>query len=70
MILGIWVIVFLFLGFPSTWDKILAILSGFFIIVISYRMTPPPETKKESGQNMPYVESKSEHVKEPNPEQL
>ncbi|MDE2188594.1 MAG: hypothetical protein KGJ35_02605 [Patescibacteria group bacterium] len=35
---GVWVMVFLFLGIPATWEKILAILTGLFIIVIAYRI--------------------------------
>ena len=30
--------IFLFLGFPSSWEKALAILTGLLIIVIAYRI--------------------------------
>ena len=30
--------IFLFLGFPSSWEKALAIMTGLLIIVIAYRI--------------------------------
>lgn len=39
--LGVWVIVFLFLGFPSDWEKILAVVSGLLIIVVAYTLPAP-----------------------------
>jgi hypothetical protein len=36
-LLGVWVMVFLFLGFPAPWDKGVAIASGLLIIAIAYR---------------------------------
>jgi hypothetical protein len=43
-VLGVWVALFLFLGFPSAWHKIIAIISGIAIIAISYNL---PHEKKE-----------------------
>lgn len=37
-VLGAWMIVFLFLGFPAVWDKIFAVLSGLAVISIAYGM--------------------------------
>ena len=61
IILGVWIIVFLFLGIPSTWDKIFAILTGLIIVVSAVRM----KTSKKivSNSMMPYVEHKSEPAK-------
>jgi hypothetical protein len=38
VIIGVWVMVFLFLGFPSSWEKALAILTGLLVIFIAYRI--------------------------------
>jgi hypothetical protein len=35
-ILGIWVAILSFLGFPQTWRNILFLISGLFIIYLSY----------------------------------
>lgn len=48
-ILGVWVVVFLFLGLPYPWHKILAVLSGVIIIAISYNL--PQEKKPNSSSN-------------------
>jgi hypothetical protein len=36
-ILGLWIMVFLFLGFPAAWDKGVAVVSGLIIVAIAYR---------------------------------
>ena len=36
-VLGLWVIIFLFLGFPAGWDEGIAIVSGLIIILLAYR---------------------------------
>jgi len=38
VIIGVWVMIFLFLGFPSSWEKALAILTGLLVIVMAYRI--------------------------------
>ena len=38
VIIGVWVMVFLFLGFPSSWEKALAILTGLLVIFMAYRI--------------------------------
>ena len=53
---------FLFLGFPSSWEKGLAILTGLVLIIMAYRIrfkeTPPKEAAFiESGPQSPRVES-------------
>ncbi|NDB58409.1 hypothetical protein EB001_08180 [bacterium] len=44
-ILGFWVMIFLFLGVPSLWHKIIAGVSGLVIILISYNL---PHEKKQN----------------------
>lgn len=57
IVLGIWVMIFLFINFPSTMDKILALVTGLLIIVIAFKLrsesTPPLK------KNIPYVEHKN-----------
>ncbi|HEY4494684.1 MAG TPA: hypothetical protein VJC02_01115 [Candidatus Paceibacterota bacterium] len=43
-VVGVWIMVFLFLGVPSFWHKVIAILSGLVIIIIAYNI---PSEKKE-----------------------
>lgn len=48
-VLGAWIMIFLFLGVPSMWHKILAILSGIIIISIAYNL--PPDQKSSPLEN-------------------
>ncbi|HEY9583742.1 MAG TPA: hypothetical protein VJI66_02155 [Candidatus Paceibacterota bacterium] len=50
-ILGAWVMIFLFLGVPSLWHKILALLSGLIIIIISYNIPPEKKQNNNSGES-------------------
>jgi uncharacterized membrane protein YfcA len=38
IIIGVWVGLFLFLGFPSSWEPWIAVLTGLVIIIFAYRM--------------------------------
>jgi hypothetical protein len=38
VVIGVWIMVFLFLGFPSSWQKILALLTGLILVVFAYRI--------------------------------
>jgi len=42
-LLGVWVIIFLFLGLPYPWHEVIAVISGLIIILISYNL---PHEKK------------------------
>jgi hypothetical protein len=61
IIIGVWVMIFLFLGFPSSWEKVLAILTGLLVIFLAYRIkfkeaSPPKEpafTDSSSRPNPP-----------------
>jgi hypothetical protein len=51
MLLGVWVIVFLFLGFPPFWDKIFALITGLAIIAVTIQLRPEqPIVKSEETQ--------------------
>lgn len=61
MILGLWMIVFLFLGFPSGWDKAIAAITGVLVIGLAYKMAPVSnEDAKASNPSLNFVEHKSE----------
>ena len=57
IIIGIWIAAFLFLGFPSGLDKILAIATGAVIIIIAYKLEH--EAYPSTSADVPYVEHKS-----------
>jgi hypothetical protein len=59
MILGVWVAIFMFLGFPSSADRLFAIISGLLILGIAYRM--PAAAKNVAKGQVPFVEHKSEN---------
>ena len=69
-VLGLWTMVFLFLGFPSTWDKWLAVITGILIIAIAYKMNPEkkaPATAADahSETSAPFVENGDVHGNTP-----
>jgi hypothetical protein len=57
IILGVWMMLFLFLGFPSSWDKVFALISGIIIVVISITLKPPQRIVHKDS--VPFVEHKS-----------
>ena len=60
MLLGVWVIAFLFLGFPSSWHNVLAVLTGILMIILAYRL--PSEAKPENKTAVPFIEHKNPPV--------
>ncbi len=52
--------IFLFLGFPSSWDKIIALVSGLLIIVISYRTKSRDNRDDVLSSQVPYIEHKTD----------
>jgi len=50
LILGIWIAILPFLGFPSSWKDILTTLSGFGLIFVSYLLYREHKTK-EGGKS-------------------
>lgn len=57
MIFGIIVAILPLAGFPSTWDNIISVVIGIFIIIVAYVITPPKTI--ESADKMPFVEHKN-----------
>jgi hypothetical protein len=57
-IFGVWVAVFLFLGLPPSWHKIISVITGIVIVSISYNL--PHErgsSKSESLSTTEFTES-------------
>ena len=57
ILLGAWVMVYLFLGFPAAWDKIFALLTGAFIIFVAFKQKNAAPAS--SPRDVPYVEHKN-----------
>ncbi len=64
IILGIWVVILPFLGFPGNWDRVILFASGLIIAVVAYSLRLEGQSKKTV--DMPYVE----HRNEPTPPAL
>ena len=73
IILGVLIILLPFLGFNSTWDMVISILTGLLIIILSYRLSPIKKnktkqdegdkteiTKSQTQNDLPFVENKNE----------
>jgi len=60
ILLGVWNIVFLFLGFPAGWNKVLAIVSGTLIVIIAYGVYNDRSKKKITSEHHPYTDHRSE----------
>ena len=58
MVFGVWVAVLPFLGFPLSWEKFLACLSGLLIIVLAYRLKPENAAKNDPARTS-YAEHRS-----------
>ncbi len=56
--MGVWVMVFLFLGFRADWDKGIAIVSGIIIIAIAYRGGIAARTEKTPPAADTFVQNK------------
>lgn len=55
-VLGVWVAVFLFLGLPSQWHKVLAVITGLLIVTVSYNLSAP--TQATSAPKETFIENK------------
>jgi hypothetical protein len=58
MVLGVWVIVYQFLGLPSSWIKIIGIITGLVICFVAYRLNPEV-SMIDTEDRMPYMEHKN-----------
>jgi len=63
-ILGVWVIVFLFLGFPVGWDTWISVITGLLIILVAYRKKPQQKSPSASQtpSNSAFVESNTSNT--------
>ncbi|MDE2038218.1 MAG: hypothetical protein KGI69_03300 [Patescibacteria group bacterium] len=59
MLLGVWVLVLPFLGFPGSWERFLGFVTGLVIIAVAYLMKPPAAAGK-TGPDRPYEEHASQ----------
>jgi hypothetical protein len=57
IILGVWVMIYLFLGFPPEYDKTFSLIVGILIIIIAIKSKPA--AVQIPADRMPYVEHKS-----------
>lgn len=57
-ILGVWIIIFLFLGFPFFLHRILAIITGFLVIIVAYNLGAPVDKASPSTPKETFVENK------------
>lgn len=67
ILLGVWVAVLLFLGFPDIWQKILAVATGIYLIVLAYSLRA--DAPKTTDLRVPFIEHKATEVKEAAPTQ-
>lgn len=60
MLLGVWVIVFMFLGFPQNWQKILAVITGVYMIILAYSLGS--DAPKTTDIRAPFVDHKADQI--------
>ena len=63
ILLGVWVAIFLFLGFPQGWQKILAIVTGLYLVVLAYSLSS--DKPKVTDLRAPFIEHKTTEEKQP-----
>jgi len=64
MIFGVMFAALPFLGFPSSWDTVFAIILGFPVIALAHSL-PAREREVKNG-SLPFVEHRNGFAKEPN----
>lgn len=67
IVIGLWTMAFLFLGFPSSWDKVLALVTGLILVIMAYSLRPDRSLDSRNPvrrEHVPYVEHKSEPAAE------
>jgi hypothetical protein len=65
--IGVWVAVLPFLGFPTSWKKILSIVTGLAIVVISYlylrkRAVVKTKTEQTFVESAPHTKKNHEEI--------
>lgn len=58
IIISIFIMLFLFLGFPDFWDKMIAIFSGLLIIYLTYGL-PKQEKPPVMNEQLPFIDHKN-----------
>ena len=54
LLLSVWSMLFLFLGFPFFWDKVIAVITGLCIGMLVYSLSvsdSQPKSKVKAGEN-------------------
>lgn len=64
ILLGIWVMVFTFLGFPPAWKQVFAVAAGAIIVTIAIASKPREKQQTNKG-TVPFVEHKSVDMRPP-----
>ncbi len=64
ILLGIWVMVFTFLGFPPAWKQVFAVATGAIIVTIAVA-TKSREKAQISKNSVPFMEHKSMDMRPP-----
>lgn len=61
ILLGVWVAVFLFLGFPTGWSKWIAVATGLVIVLVAYtgsrKQMTAMKSEPQKDQTSTYVEN-------------
>jgi hypothetical protein len=59
LVLGIWIAILPFLGFPSSWRALFSVLSGLALIYLSYIFYQEKRARisKESNQSQTFVDN-------------
>lgn len=64
ILLGIWVMVFTFLGFPPAWKQVFAVAAGAIIVTIAVA-SKPKERPQPNKSAVPFVEHKTMDMRAP-----
>lgn len=59
ILIGAWVMVFLFIGLPSSWENVLAVVTGLLICFVAYQFGPGVSVVDSADNSKPYVEHRS-----------
>ncbi len=54
-LLGVWIMIFLFLGFKSSWDQVIAVVTGLVIVVIAYNL--PADSVRRYDEKRSFVDN-------------
>lgn len=56
MLIGVWVALLLFLGLPTSYDRIILVVTGFILVMVGYGM---PARRTDDVAALPYVEHRA-----------